>query len=191
MLSIASSDPSGPVTIALSGTGVQAGSFVLNVNGGSSETVTVSKGSAASYPLTLTPLNGFSGSVALTCAALTAGQYASCSVVSSTLTISGSAQSATATINTVTQHLIRGIGTFALLLLVPAGVKRRRRLFVGAVMVFLLSLCLSATGCGGGPSSGGSSLLYTPSGTYQYQVTASSTSGTAVSSTVTLNLIVQ
>jgi hypothetical protein len=41
------------------------------------------------------------------------------------------------------------------------------------------------------PASSGSGVLYAPAGTYQYQVTANSTNGAVVSSTVTLNLIVQ
>ena len=48
-------------------------------------------------------------------------------------------------------------------------------------------------GCGSSPPGTklNGNLRYSPAGTYQYQVTATSTSGPQVSSTVTLNLIVQ
>jgi trimeric autotransporter adhesin len=53
----------------------------------------------------------------------------------------------------------------------------------------------SAGGCGGGgasPNTSNPSLRYVAPGTYQYQVTASSVSGTMqITQIVTLNLIVQ
>ena len=51
-----------------------------------------------------------------------------------------------------------------------------------------LTTLLAANGCGGG---GDPSLRYTTPGTYQYQVTASSTSGLPITRTVTLNLTIQ
>jgi trimeric autotransporter adhesin len=64
----------------------------------------------------------------------------------------------------------------------------------------LLAIAIFATttlflaGCGSGGSltvnNGDPNLRYTPPGTYQYQVTASSTAGVQLSQTVTLNLTV-
>jgi len=53
---------------------------------------------------------------------------------------------------------------------------------------------LSLNGCGGGSPAAQpppSNLLYTPAGTYQWKVTASSTSGPAISSSVVLTVTVQ
>jgi hypothetical protein len=199
-LSLSSNATTLPLTEALTGVGVQVvlnPSFTLTVNGGTSATVTVKSGSAAVYPLAVTPLNGFTGPVALTCAAVVAAQYASCSLLASTLTLNGSAQSSTATINTLTQTaMVLHISSTVCALLLPLLALRRRRRAVSAAMLLLIAVVTSVglCSCGsksGATSTGGGSVLYTPAGTYQYQVTASSTSGTVVSSTVTLNLIVQ
>jgi hypothetical protein len=77
-LSVVSSDPNSPAVIPLSGTGIQAGSFLLTVNGGSSATATVSKGQPAVYDLLATPSGGFAGNIALTCAPVIAAQYGRC-----------------------------------------------------------------------------------------------------------------
>ena len=53
---------------------------------------------------------------------------------------------------------------------------------------------LLASGCGSGGTTiinnNDPTLRYTPPGTYQYQITASSTTGTPITQTVTLNLVV-
>jgi hypothetical protein len=57
--------------------------------------------------------------------------------------------------------------------------------------IFAAILLLSSSGCGGG-SSVASNLRFSPSGAYQYQVTASSVSGgVQITQMVTLNLTVQ
>jgi hypothetical protein len=187
-LTVASSDPVGPAVIALSGAAISAGSFVLTVSGGSSATLTVASGSPASYPLTLTPLNGFTGPVALTCTPVNAGQYASCSLLASTLTLNGGPQTSTATLNTISSQA-RGVFV-GLSLLFGVGLMRpRRRRFASALLLMVAgAACLSLGGCGSSPAH---KVLYTPAGMYQYTVTASATSGLPQSSTVTLNLVVQ
>jgi hypothetical protein len=56
--------------------------------------------------------------------------------------------------------------------------------------IFSAILLLSASGCGG--SSVSSNLRFSPAGSYQYQVTASSVSGAVqITQTVTLNLTVK
>jgi hypothetical protein len=122
-----------------------------------------------------------------------AGLYATCSVSPSTLTLSGAPVNSTATVNTITS-LLRGTAAGMSCLLGMMGLGRRRRVGKRRLAWFGAAggLCagLWMTGCGGsGPSS--SKVEYTPPGTYQYQVTATSTVGVAVSSTVTLNVVVQ
>jgi trimeric autotransporter adhesin len=199
-LNVASSDPNSPATIPLTGAGAQAGSFTLTVNGATTASATVKSGSPATYALTLTSSNGFTGSVALTCTPVSAAQYASCSLLSPTLTISSSAQNSTATINTITSTAgLRNSALESLLLMPLALMRRRTRRTVSTILrticiAVLAALAVStATGCGGNTPAGGgdSNLLYTPPGTYQYNVTATSTSGTQITSTVTLTLIVQ
>jgi hypothetical protein len=196
-LTIGSSDPNGPAVIALSGTGVGAGTFALTVSGGSSATMSVTSGQPATFPLTVTPANGYAGSVALTCTPLNPGKYASCSLLLPLLTLGAGAQDTTVTISTVSAAVSRGTGSFAVwLLLAPLAMLRRRRLPRSWQMLVLLCGCAGFAACGKSGSfpvtgSSGSAVVYTPAGTYQYRVTASSTSGTQISSTVTLNLIVQ
>ena len=198
-LRVASSDPSSPSVIPLTGSGVAFGSFLLTVNGGSSASATVKTGFPAIYTLAVTPINGFTGTVALTCAAITAGTYATCSLNPSTVNLSGSAQASIVTINTITSASLERIGLharattfFALLglpLLWTRSFRRLRRIV--PLLILTAMIGTSLVGCGSGVAGYRSTLRYTPAGAYQYQVTAVSTSGVAVTQTVTLNLIVQ
>jgi hypothetical protein len=107
-----------------------------------------------------------------------------------------------ATINTITSivgnaglepALARRLGDTFVCLMLPglwtvwrgrARLRRRRML----LLAMLFCACaLFAAGCGAG---GDPFVRYTPTGTYQYQVTASSTSGTPITQTVVLNLTV-
>jgi hypothetical protein len=210
-LTVTSSDATSPDAVPLTGTGFVNGTFTLTVNGGASASATVASGTPASYNLTVTPGNNFSGTVVLNCTPVAAAQYATCSLLPSTVTLSGAAQNAVATLNTVTEvssnslpatpggHR-RSFGGTALCLLFPALVftwkarnsrhKAWRRDGPIAWAIFAAILLLSASGCGG--SSANSNLRLSPAGTYQYQVTASSVSGAVqITQTVTLNLTVQ
>ncbi len=199
-LRVASSDPASPATIPLEGTGIPGPSFSLSVNGASSATLAVTSGGFAVYSLALTPVAGFTGNVTLTCLPTQPAEYATCSLLPSQVSLSGSTASmATATINTITQgngvaanhklqplqpwHLAWAMvlpGFFALLRRTGPPLAGLRQ----AVLVSLL-LIIALTGCGGS-----SNLHDTPPGTYQFSVTASSTSGPAQSQTVTLALVV-
>ena len=200
-LAITSSDPNSPTIVPLTGTGIQAGSFTLTVGGAASQTLTVATGVPAVYALTLTPTNGFTGTVALTCAPIISAQYASCSLLSSTLTTTGAVQNSTATVNTLTEvAAATTVLKFFAILFAPILLISRRRTHINrllrplAVLLFALSgfIVAAISGCGSGSTpAGASNLRYTPAGTYQYQVTASSTSGAVISSTVTLNLVIQ
>jgi len=202
-LVVTSSDPASPITVPLtgngttSGGGTASGDFTLTVDGGSSSAITIKSGQPANFHLALTPLDGFAGTVILNCTPVHAAQYAGCSLLPSSVGLQGSAQSSTATLNTVTKAAAsqsrHGEGAFAVFLL-PLGALffRRGRAAVG--ILALGATALFASGCGSGGiivvDKTDPSLLYTPPGSYQYQVTATSSGGTAVSKTVTLNLTV-
>jgi hypothetical protein len=206
-LTITSSDPSSPTTIPLTGTGSPNGQFSLTVDGGPSASATVISGQPATYNLTVTPLNGFSGNVVLNCTPITSGQYATCSLLPSSLSITGVQGNSVATINTITtlnaqttahnsttHHKPEGI----LLCLLPAALlfwntRKRRPLLSRLSLVFIAAILTTATlslsGCGG-TQVADQGIRYTPPGTYKYQISASSTNGVQLTQTVTLNLVV-
>jgi trimeric autotransporter adhesin len=210
-LTVTSSDATSPDAVPLTGTGFVSGTFTLSVGGGTSASATVASGTPASYSLTVTPGNNFSGTVVLNCTPIAAAEYATCSLQPSSVTLSGAAQNAVATLNTVTEISAnslparpgshrRSLGETALCLLFPALVfswkarssRHKARWRDGAIAwaIFSAILLLSASGCGG--NSVNSNLRFSPPGSYQYQVTASSVSGVVqITQTVTLNLTVQ
>ena len=211
-LTITSSDATSPAAVPLTGVGSSAvsGWFTLTANGSSTASATIASGSPATFNLAVTPVSGFVGTVVLNCTPATPVQYISCSLLPSSITLSGAAQTAVATLNTVTtvasveSHGGKPGRTFsdtALCLLVPGIVftwKARtsrhpawRRVGPVAWAVFAAIALLTADGCGGSAISP-TNLRYAAAGTYQYQVTASSTSsGAAITQTVSLNLTVR
>jgi hypothetical protein len=205
-LTLASSDSNSPTLVPLSGTGVPNGSFLLTVNGGPTAFVTVVSERPATYNLQLTPQSGYSGTVVLNCTPITPGQYATCSLLPSSIPLNGAAQNAIATINTITTvnpsatasnttpHATRNK---TLLCLLPASLlffwnTLRKNKLQKIPRTILWTLLLTVTtlwpsGCGSG---GDPNIRITPPGTYRYQVTASSTAGVQLTQTVTLNLTV-
>jgi trimeric autotransporter adhesin len=203
---ITSTDPNTGLqnlNIPITGTGVSGGSFLLTVNGGSSATVTIPSEKAADYTLQLTPQSGYSGTVILNCTPVNPGAYATCSLLPSSITLNGAAQNSISNLNTVAEYIppttaanTRG-RTLLCLLPIPLLFFRRfkprnqqkqsiPRLFLLALLFAIPTLWISGCGSGGTDPN----LRFTPPGTYQYQVTASSTTGVQLSQTVTLNLIV-
>jgi hypothetical protein len=190
-LNIVSSYPNSPLVVPMTGSGSLPGGFTLTVDGGTSSSKTVTSGSPALYELTVTPSGGFTGTVALTCAPVAPAQYAACSLLSSSLTLQGgTAQNASVTITTITSEALRGVGMLGALLMLPWWRRRSRRRSLTAAAVLFAGLVV-LSGCGGGSPNANSKLRYAPAGTYQYTVTASSTSGPVMSSSVTLNLVVR
>ncbi len=202
---ITSSDANSPALIPLTGTGVPNGSFLLTVNNGPTASATVASENPATYNLQLTPQNNYSGDVVLNCTPITPGQYATCSLLPSSINLNTTAQNAVATINTITTvnpnatahntntHTARNK---TLLCLLPASLlffwntlrKKKthstRNLF-WAILLTMTTLWSSGCGSGGDPN-----IRATPPGTYQYQITASSTTGVQLTQTVILNLTV-
>jgi len=209
-LTITSTDQSSPATIPLTGTGIANGTFTLTVNGAAASTATVKSGEPANYSLTLTPQNTFSGTVVLNCTPINPGQYATCSLLPSNITLDGAAQNAVATINTVTEvttsanhpdHNPNTRTTAPLLCLLPAALlffwrarHRPAKATRKTLLLTLLATALLSSGCGSGGSVNSNNtnpnLRYTPPGIYQYQVTATATTGIQITQTVILNLIV-
>jgi hypothetical protein len=216
-LTITSSDSSSPDTVPLTGTGAANGTFTLTTNGATTASINVTSGNPASYPLTITPVNNFSGTVVLNCTPINPAEYASCSLLPSTVTLTAGAQNSTATLTTVTsvsantvptppsRNPRRSIGNITLALFLPTLLLWKTRTSrhrashrpapVAWTLIATIAL-LSADGCGGKGSSNtnttNNNLRYAPSGTYQYQVTASSISGaTQLTQSVTLNLTIQ
>jgi Beta-propeller repeat./MSP (Major sperm protein) domain. len=189
-----------PTTIPLTGTGVPNGSFLLTVDGKPSSSVTVKSGYPAAYTLTVTPQNSFSGTVILNCTPVTPAQYATCALLPSSIALSGAPQNTTATLNTITSAQVTlAAGSHQrgsiLLCLLPAAFLffwRRRRPGLKLCTLFLAATAmLTLNGCGSGGSLGDPTLRKTPPGNYQYQITATSTTGLRITQTVTLNLTVQ
>ncbi|MEI9980399.1 MAG: choice-of-anchor D domain-containing protein [Edaphobacter sp.] len=194
-----------PATIPLTGTGVTNGNFLLTVNGGPTASATVVSEHPATYNLQLTPQNNYAGTVILNCTPINPGRYVTCSLLPSSITLTGTAQSSVATINTITtinptsatsRNTQPRTLNRTLLCLLPASAlffwtTRRRKnphpLRTTLWTLLLTLITLSATSCGSG---GDPNIRTTPPGTYQYQVTASSTTGVQLTQTVTLNLTV-
>ncbi|HEV2645827.1 MAG TPA: choice-of-anchor D domain-containing protein [Acidobacteriaceae bacterium] len=199
-LTLTSSDPT--VVLPLNGIGATPPppppppTFTLTVNGAATASATVTAGASATYPLTATPLNGFTGPLALTCTPVNPAPYATCAIQPTSLTLTSSPQSATVTITTqataahlAPQPALPGAGAIVACLLLPTflvAFRKSRRL--PTLLILCASLAtLTLTACG---------RIVTPylrqsattAGTYTYQVTA--TSSTAPAQTVTLTLTV-
>ena len=197
-LTIASSDPASPLTVPLTGTGIEGGSFTLTVNGGSTSSTTVQQGVAAGFPLTITPVGGFTGTVAITCTPQGAYQYVACSVPSPSVALLGAPASSGVSITTVTavngtaalKPLRFRDGAVLACLAAPLflSLRRFKRSWPCLTLsVLLLSSFLgSISGCGGGV--GDARLRYAATGNYQFIVTASSTTGVPVSQSVAVTV---
>ncbi|HEV2710567.1 MAG TPA: choice-of-anchor D domain-containing protein [Edaphobacter sp.] len=205
VLTVTSSDAISPMKLPLTGTGVPIGSFTLTTNGGPSSSATVKSGDPASFPLTLTPQNSFSGTVILNCTAITAGQFATCALQPSTVAMNGAVQKTAAILNTITTanatsaQTAQAFNGGTLFCLLPAALLFFWRVRPTTTRAKLLSLVfatatlLTLSGCGSGGSlhPADTSVRRTPPGSYKYQITATSTSGPHITQTVSLNLTVQ
>jgi len=202
-LTVASTDPASPITIPLTGTGTQTGTIInppagdigLTVNGGSTASVTVQAGLPATYALNVTPSNGFTGDVALTCMAEKPADYTACSLLPASVTLGGGAQASSATISTLSA-VSAAIGAPSPLglrdvllctppaLLLLLGLRQRR---FAALLTFLLAVAPVSGGCG---SSVDRRIRYAATGTYTFHVTATPVDGVTAPKSVTLTLVI-
>jgi hypothetical protein len=205
-VSIADNAPGNPQLVALTGTAIVPG-FSLAAVAPASQTVT--PGQAANYSVTLSPVNGFSQAVALTCSGNPA--LSTCTVTPTSVTLDGT-NSATIGVAVVTT----APSTSALLPLQPHDGERwalglalsgvaglavigsfgsvsrtsRQRMLRRLSLVCVISLGITWAGCGGSSASKTSSGGTAP-GTYTLTVTGTSGSGsTAITNTTKVTLVV-
>jgi subtilase family serine protease len=166
--------------------------------------ITVEPGATIGNTSTIlvTPSNGFTGAVSLTCAITpaAANDPATCNILPSSVTINGTtAQTATLTVSTTLATALNhpfklfwpsaGGATLALAFLFR--IPRRRRNWIAMLGLFCLFVSIAGIGCGGGTVStgggggggggGGSSNPGTTAGTYTITITG--TSGSTVVAT--------
>ena len=186
-------------------TNVAPPSFTLDVSAPSA----VNPGSSASSTITVTPQNGFSAAVALSCTA-PANAGIGCSITPKSVTPSGGAAQATLTITTtgptaalmVPRNGRSLLPLYAVWLPLPgialAGIgfgSRRRNLGLGMLLFLVLAFTLLLFGCGGGGSSsggggggGGGGTGGTAAGSYNITVTATSAGVSNQQKTVSLTV---
>jgi hypothetical protein len=159
--------------------------------------IAVTEGSTATYALSLTPLNGFTGSIKFTCSGLPAN--AGCSFSPNPVTMDGT------TVKTVTLSVGTKNGSASssrprllprsiFLALLPFSVmgilliNKRRSVWLVAGLVFLC-LLLGLAGCGSAGSSN-STTGDVSTGTYTFTVTATSSANASQTQSFVLTLVV-
>jgi len=175
--------------------------------GGGGGSISIAPGATTANTVTIsvTPSNGFNGTVNLTCSIspTAASDPATCSLAPSSVTISGSTvQTSTLTIKTTAatsaanQRMLlfwSRVGGTALALILLIWIPRRRCSWLPMLGLLVLFVSIGAMGCGGGGSSlggggggGGGGNTGTTPGTYTVTVTGTSGSLTVTLGTVTL-----
>ena len=195
-LTVTSTTVQAPVSIPLAGMGFD---FTLTVSGSGAQTVAA--GTNASYSFVITPLNGSAGTFTFACGTLPTNALCVFNPASESLS-SGGAGNLSLSISTgnataaFRPQLLGTPGRFALacvLLLLPFGLRRRRKLLYPAILLALLGLMAGGmTACtkfggniGGGTGGGGGGT--TAPGTYSIPVTVTS-NGVSHSATISLTV---
>jgi hypothetical protein len=194
-LIVADSAANSPQSIPLTGVGSTAPNYTVSANPTS---VTVNPGSAANYVITITPLNGYDGTVTINCASsLPSGVTCNTPTIApgktqATLTVStagpSAAMVATPDVNSRqgASNLWASLSGVGLVGMILAGDwKKRNRRGMGIMLgILAVVMILALVGCGGGSiSGGGGGGGGTPAGTYPLQVVATGTAGTNQGST--------
>jgi hypothetical protein len=203
-VSITDNAPGSPQMTPLTGAAIVP-NFSVTGNAPASQTVT--PGQVANYSVTVSPVNGFSQMVSLSCGGNPS--QSTCTVTPTSVTLDGT-HSATVNVAVVTTGVSTGAvqssqppgserlalwlglsGVAGVVMIGGIGCSPRRRYqnmlrFLGAACV--VSLALGWLGCGGG---GGGGSGGTPKGTYTLTVTGTSGSGpNALTHGATLTLVV-
>jgi subtilase family serine protease len=168
------------------GGGGNGAPFVLSSNPTS---ITIANpGGNGSSTITVTPVNGFTGAVALSCALVPASSTAKIScTIPSPVTVSSNTPTALLTVlttgSTASLRLGHGIGWWAVsgglfaCVFISGFSSRRRRSMLISGLLLIASLALAA-GCGGGSSTPVAKTNGTPPGNYTITITATSGSVT-------------
>ncbi len=179
VLTVASSSSGSPtITSALTGTGTAVPAFSIT---STTTTATIAAGSPVTLSFNVAAVNGYTGTVALSCSGAPA--YSACQVTPTSVTFTGNTTTSVSLyITTLTQAAVvmLGPGPLGLVGLLSLGMlfmagRRGRRLMGTALLACLALAGLGVMGCGGGSSTGvptGPTTHTTPPGTYTYTVTA-------------------
>jgi YVTN family beta-propeller protein len=176
---------------------VAAPGFFLGPATGGSTSATVSAGHTATYDLQVSPFNGLTGAVQLTCSGAPTG--AACSISPNPVTITGASpvpfmvDVTTMKSGIAPRFLPRAPGgapaplalVGLLSLLIVFGLRKRRRALVAAPALTLVLLILLAACGGSGQGGSGSGSSGTPPGTYTLKLTATAP---GISHTIPLTL---
>ena len=205
-----SSTPIGTYTVTVTGkSGTRSATTKVTASIGTpsytlknSGNITIKKGATTgnTATITVTPANGFTGTVDLSCVVTPpsgANDPATCALNPQSVTISSGAQTSTLTVSTTAATSMNqpeklfwpSTGGAVLALVFLFGVPRRRRNWLAMIGLLAFFVSLAATGCGGGVAplgngtgpTGGTSNPGTTSGTYT--VTVTGTSGSMSQST--------
>ncbi len=180
-LTVSSAAVATPATVALSGTGFD---FAVSISGPASQTV--ARGQQANYTLVISP-TGSSGTFSFSCGTLPSN--ALCLFNPTTESLSAGVQgnveveistSSSSQARAERPPFLRVLPLACGLILLPFSVRRRRRMFLLAVLAAILTTsvtsCTSSSGGSGGGGSGGQSGgSGTPTGTYTIPVNVTST----------------
>ena len=201
-VTFATNVPASTFTVAATGTAVVRDFTLGDSLGNGFTSVTVSAGSTASVPLTFTGVNGFTGSVTLTCAPAGQAPLGVTCTAPPTFTLGATATTQTITFATTSRSSSSGISlpsdsrpstttlallglTGLLMLLASRAGRLKRYTRLGGLVVLAIAAMLSATGCSNSSSDAPQG---TATGGYVYTITA--TSGTT-SHSENITLIVQ
>jgi subtilase family serine protease len=156
-------------------------------------------GQSGTSTITVSSINGFTGTVDLSCAGLSTTAEMTCTVNPTSVVLSGTPMTASVSISTMAAHFVSGSGlTLSHLntyrwfaasgtLLAGAflfGIPVARRRWAAVLTLVVVALLAAAVGCSGGSSS--PSNPGTPAGTYTATVTASVSGGQSHATTVTI-----
>ena len=201
-ITVTDNAPNSPQTIALSGTGMD---FAMS---STTTSQSVTAGQTANYTLALSPADGFSQTVNLTCTG--APTLATCTLSSSQVALSGTASTSVAVAVTTTApstarlappagrflppsftgfgkvFWLYGLLGLASLALLATARKRRAAYLLGACLL----LAMLWTACGGSSTPAPKTVPGTPAGTYTVVVTGAAASTSTLTHTINLTLTV-
>ena len=174
---------SSSTTVSITVAAAASPSFALSNSGN----ISVGAGSSGTSTISVTPANGFAGTVNLSCAVSGAASGVGCSLspnsadvtsgaVTSTLTVSTTASSAA--LRFPLKKLVTGAGGLALALVLFFGIPARRRGWQSLLGLLAVIVILSGSGCGSSNGTGGGG-----SSTATYTVTITGSSGSMTETT--------